>query len=395
MSGFTSALLTATGVLFIALGTYVLARNPHQGASRSFFLLSVGLGMVCMLQMVIVQSWDATSALLGIKVYALAILLAEGFFLFVSRHMDAADHEQGARLDPRMLLLMAAVFAVLAWAIDGAVPRQPGFGLQWGPGTAMFALVLTVLAVMAAARSATARRSSSDRALRSQGLVLSAGAIMPLFATMPMLLPNGATLEALSAGSFLATGGALGYLMLASALFQQPPVREPEKAKDHADSSCIRPGSTILFESKDPGHAFEKLLSERPIGEGTLVITRLHPDQVRERYKIGGIRTIWLCGQPGDGRIDPLALTILQNMLVEHVQKHKRSVVLIEGLEYLASENSIEKVLRLLYAVRDAVMVSDSKLLIPLDPDALGSRELALIERECIIDSPWHDSTQN
>ncbi len=91
---------------------------------------------------------------------------------------------------------------------------------------------------------------------------------------------------------------------------------------------------------------------------------------------------IWLATQPGPDRVDPTSLSILQHTIVDFLQKGPPSVILLDGLEYLMSENQSEKVLRFVYTLRDLVTVSNSQLLVSLDPEVLELRDLAKLERE-------------
>jgi hypothetical protein len=57
-------------------------------------------------------------------------------------------------------------------------------------------------------------------------------------------------------------------------------------------------------------------------------------------------------------------------------------VVAIDGLEYLISNNGPGKVLRLLYGLRDEILISQSRMLVTLDPDVLDFKDLAFFERD-------------
>jgi hypothetical protein len=92
--------------------------------------------------------------------------------------------------------------------------------------------------------------------------------------------------------------------------------------------------------------------------------------------------------------VDPASLSILQHTVVDFLQKGSTSVILLDGLEYLVSENQVDKVLRFIYTVHDAVVISGSKFIVPVDPDILGTKDLALFEREFVfIEEPSEQVT--
>ncbi len=57
-------------------------------------------------------------------------------------------------------------------------------------------------------------------------------------------------------------------------------------------------------------------------------------------------------------------------------------MVLLDGLEYITTNNEMDKVLLLLYGLRDSTTLSGSKLLIPLDPTIFDVRTIALLEKD-------------
>jgi archaellum biogenesis ATPase FlaH len=70
-------------------------------------------------------------------------------------------------------------------------------------------------------------------------------------------------------------------------------------------------------------------------------------------------------------------------MAIEHfVDVGDRSVVLLDGFEYLVSHNDFNSVLALLHDLNEKVAVKDAILLVPLDPATFNERELALIRRD-------------
>ncbi len=387
MADFVAAVLAASGVLFYAMGTYVLARNPFHKVSRTFFLLTIGLGLICHLQMLIDHTWDDGVALLALRIYIFASLMSLGSFLLLSQYLPARrETPMSGRGRTAFVVLLVLAAATLSLVTEGVISQQPGFAVRWGPGTATYFMACTVLATSAAFEMFRARGTSTDRDFRSQSLLLAFGAIIPVVAVGAILLGDArGGSEALAAVGFLMVGGALVYLVTTYTLFQLPVVRGADLVSGRPIHPISQTGSTVLFEGKGSKPAYKTLIEELPFGERGLIITRLHPGQVREKYPVANTRILWLCGQPGEDRVDPLALTILQNIIIEHMQKHGRSIILLDGIEYLVSENHIDKVLRLLYSIRDSAVVSGSKLLVLLDPQTMSPRELALIEREFTV----------
>ncbi len=56
-------------------------------------------------------------------------------------------------------------------------------------------------------------------------------------------------------------------------------------------------------------------------------------------------------------------------------------MVLLDGLEYLVSNNDFNKVLRVIDQVNDHISQSTSRMILPVDPRAFEPKEVALLER--------------
>jgi archaellum biogenesis ATPase FlaH len=70
------------------------------------------------------------------------------------------------------------------------------------------------------------------------------------------------------------------------------------------------------------------------------------------------------------------------------VQGTPKSVVLLEGLEYIITQNDFETVLRFVNHLHDFVLAHDCAVIIVIDPRVLSTRELALLERSARIVEP-------
>ena len=72
-------------------------------------------------------------------------------------------------------------------------------------------------------------------------------------------------------------------------------------------------------------------------------------------------------------------------VMVEFLQKGDNSILLLDGLDYLISENQLDKVLKMIYGVHDAVVLSGAKFIVPIDPRAMDAKDLAFIEKEFVV----------
>ena len=155
------------------------------------------------------------------------------------------------------------------------------------------------------------------------------------------------------------------------------------EAKVEETLSDLRGGRTYLVEEERPRNCFKLLQGNLRTSKNGLVITRTNPNRVREKMNIRKGRIIWLTDRDSstEETISPV-LERLVFVIEEFINKTKQGSILLDGLEYLISNNSFESVLRFLRQLIDEVSESKCVLLISTSPKTLKERELKILERE-------------
>ena len=159
-------------------------------------------------------------------------------------------------------------------------------------------------------------------------------------------------------------------------------VREPD-APAVEGSSDLMPGHSYLIEEDRPAEAFRRFaafLGGR--GDG-LVITRTNPKRTRELYDMSAERVLWLTDREGSSEetIAP-ALERIVYEIEDFILKRPRGVVLLDGFEYLVSNNSFDAVVKFVRRLLDAFSESHSAFILCLGPATLKEQELKVLERE-------------
>ncbi len=151
------------------------------------------------------------------------------------------------------------------------------------------------------------------------------------------------------------------------------------------ESPHIKGGSSYLFTSKGVARAYEvlkKLLSE---GKRGLVITRTHPNRVQQLYSLG-CPIMWIAKSSsaagGVISLEPTRLMKIHSTISDFIKANPGSVVLLDGLEYLITENGFGPVMKAVQLTNEEVAMSGSFLLVPLDPRTLETQQLGFLERE-------------
>ena len=142
-----------------------------------------------------------------------------------------------------------------------------------------------------------------------------------------------------------------------------------------------KPGNVYLVEEKRPRLTFALFDQVMTSGYPGLVVTRDFPKKLQSETEISGCKILWLTNLVGDGRINPTAVGILMGQMRSFIETNHKSTIVLDGLEYLISLNTFERMLQFMHQLRDFVVTNDCIMFVPMDPRTVGQRELALLER--------------
>jgi hypothetical protein len=163
---------------------------------------------------------------------------------------------------------------------------------------------------------------------------------------------------------------------------------EPRRTEEYAFESgerSIRMGHGYFIEERQGAICYEilrRILAAKdaePV-KG-YIVSRQHPGLIREKYGMEEVAMTWLATQPGEGVLDPTSLGMLAHAVTEFFSSNASSVVLLDGIEYLVTNNDFRKVARMIEQINDSVMSSRGYFITTVDPRAFDPRELAILER--------------
>ena len=115
-----------------------------------------------------------------------------------------------------------------------------------------------------------------------------------------------------------------------------------------------------------------------------LCITRSSPDIIREEHGLKETPIVWLTNNEIEKErcLPPTDIPRLHLAVTDFMEKAQDSIILLDGLEYLATNNNFATVLKLVQLLRDKVMLHNGRMIINVVPGALGDKEIGLLEKE-------------
>jgi hypothetical protein len=148
--------------------------------------------------------------------------------------------------------------------------------------------------------------------------------------------------------------------------------------------TSIEPGKTFLFQGKDitrTHNIFRGLLEEQHSG---LLISRVHPQRLHPSIPEAGAECVWLSKTPTKRGVSPSNTTMILHEITTFVREHKRTVVCLDGREYLLVQNPLDEVVGFVEELQDMVQLDDFIMMIHVDPYALEDTTLARLSRNMV-----------
>lgn len=155
-----------------------------------------------------------------------------------------------------------------------------------------------------------------------------------------------------------------------------------------SEGNPITTGSFYLVEEKKPDYSYE-LFNDTVSGDiPGLVITRDYPPDVLKKYSLELCNVHWLTHLVGENHINPTALGLLLSRINSFIESNERLVVLLDGVEYLISQNGFERILHFLHQIRDMILTHGGTMIMPLDIRVVDRKERAFLERNLEVIEP-------
>jgi hypothetical protein len=373
-----SMISLVTAAIAILVGIYIINQGRRSIELRTAFLVTLFFSIGAVLDFLLNNAGNKYAALIIGKMVIFMAEMVVGMFFFLA--LMQLPTELGKKVSQRKgqivaLIIVIAFFAGLSIQVvskdDYGWAVSPSFGLNLSIVLYIFYMVATIVVLE------YGYRRSQDRQYRKRVFWMAVASTMPIAYGMGTVVVEG--ISSITIPRLLVPGFTLMVLIMAYAvvrykLFIIVPLVNEDVAVKRGPTQNISPmvlGKSYMVEDRELG-----------LGAQGLIITREHPDMVREKNKINTIPIIWLTSQPGPGRIEPTNLSIMQHTITEFLQKSENPVILLDGLEFLISNNKQEKVLQMVMVLRDEMMLCSGKFLLPVDPRTMDLRSLAFFERD-------------
>ncbi len=143
-------------------------------------------------------------------------------------------------------------------------------------------------------------------------------------------------------------------------------------------------GRAYLVKERKPGRAWHHFARALDDGFEGLYVTRQHPNHVEKRHGPKTLKVVWLSTTLGRDYVDPHNLGALTTLINGFTEPDRRSIVLLDGLEYLMINNDFPRILKFVEYLREIVMQRQCVLVLSIDDRAFDPKEIAYLERNSL-----------
>ncbi|MDD4308336.1 MAG: DUF835 domain-containing protein [Thermoplasmata archaeon] len=167
----------------------------------------------------------------------------------------------------------------------------------------------------------------------------------------------------------------------------------------------LRPGMSYMIREPKPSRCYKMFEKEIAAGKTGLCVSRQSPREVRDNYKIGRSRVIWLSlyekqdaplppsalgmitddsfqADANDVYVQPAALPVLFSHITNFLDGNPGGIVVLDGLEYLTSHTKFQSLMNFLQMINEHIKQTGSYLLLSANPQAFDDRQFSQLETE-------------
>lgn len=159
---------------------------------------------------------------------------------------------------------------------------------------------------------------------------------------------------------------------------------EVEKDKYNQADISLDAKNVYLVKEDDENHAHELFIASLNRGFAGLGVVREDPRIIKEKYNLQKTSFIWMTHTKVENIACETDIENLFNLIEEFVKKSEKSVILIDRLDYILTENRFEDVIKKIHDLKDLAIGNECIIIISLNPELIKELDLKAIEAETI-----------
>ena len=156
----------------------------------------------------------------------------------------------------------------------------------------------------------------------------------------------------------------------------QVPIERKKRRKHQVERGCVY---IIKDEIEEAYRAFSEAVLT---GAEGLIITREYPANINRKYRLENTLIVWITSEKDEKQQTVNSLQDISILITNFLEKSRRAIILLDGIEYLITNSGFEPVLRFLQSKRSQMEIHEAAFMIPISTKTLQPEQYKLIERE-------------
>ena len=159
----------------------------------------------------------------------------------------------------------------------------------------------------------------------------------------------------------------------------------PEDTDAYAPTDIVLKARNLyLVKDEGENNAHELFIGTLNRGFAGLGIVREDPRKLKERYNLKRTPFIWLSKTPVEGIPSVSDVAALMSLVRQFVAKGERSVILVDRLDYLISENGFKRVLDAVHELKEFTTRHECIAILSVGPELIEPGQMKALEAEAI-----------
>jgi rubrerythrin len=155
----------------------------------------------------------------------------------------------------------------------------------------------------------------------------------------------------------------------------------PQPVKE--DGIALEDGHCYIIEEEKLDKSVRLFTETLNKGYTGLCITRTNPKHIKGISELEDVTIMWLTDKESETEDTiPAVLERIMYEISDFLRREENGCLILDGIEYLVSNNGFDAVLRFIRRMVDEFSESKSVLLVAVSPFTLKERELKILERE-------------
>lgn len=147
-------------------------------------------------------------------------------------------------------------------------------------------------------------------------------------------------------------------------------------------------GWSYIVEEGRPDYSFDLFVNLITHGLPGLCISRIHPNMLREKYKLKDSKIYWLSKFSDEDTLNPADVGVIVHTIKKFLDEYEEGAVILHGIGNIITNTSFTVMVKVLDDLCETIMLKNARLIIPVDPAAFDKKERALLIRDKEVITP-------